>query len=161
MTALGLDRRILRAFYTQYVAVLLIILVFFVAAFQTASLPKLPHFPERATIARSAAFGEIMLSEAFLTDGFSAEDHDRLRALVEVLRAHDVTASVELTVPRMALAEVDNGAIRAATLTEQLDQFFRRHGVPSGSVRYAIRDRVSGRTVGGVVRIHETEGGNE
>lgn len=161
MTALGLDRRILRAFYTQYVAVLLIILVFFVAAFQTATAAKSTSFPERAITTTSDAFGEVQLSEQFLTNGFSAGDHERLRALAEVLKTHDVTATVELTVARMALGEVDNGAIRAATFTDQLDQVFQGHGVPSGAVRYTIRERALGGTVGGLVRIHQMDGDNE
>ena len=161
MTALGLDKRILRAFYTQYVAVLLIILVFFVAAFQTTTFAKLSDSPVRKIAIRPFAFGEVQLSEEFLTNGLGAADHERLRALAEVLKTHDVTATVELTVARMALGEVDNGAIRAATFTEQLDQFFRGHGVPSGAVRYTIRERAFGRAVGGLVRIHQMEGDHE
>jgi hypothetical protein len=161
MKALGLDRRILRAFYTQYVAVLLIILVFFVAAFQTATSAESPRFRERKMYTRPDAFGEVQLSVGFMTSGLSPEDDERLRALAEVLKTHDVTATVELIVTRMALREVDNGAIRAATLTEQLDQFFQSHAVPAGAVRYTIKERALGRTEGGTVKIHRMDGGHE
>lgn len=161
MTALGQDRRILRAFYTQYVAVLLIILVFFVAAFQTAISADTPRSREQMMTARSSAFGVVQLPEGLLTNGLDAGDRERLSALAEVLKTHDVTATVELTVARMALGEVDNGAIRAATLTEQLDQFFQEHGVPSGAVRYSITERALERAVGVLVRIHQMDGGHE
>lgn len=161
MTTLGLDRRILRAFYTQYVAVLLIVLVFFVAAFQTARSPVVSRPSVLATTIRPQAFGEVRLSEEVLINGISSADSERLAALSEVLKAHDIAASVELTVLRMALGEMDNGAIRAANLTEKLDGFFKSRGVPTGSVRYTIKERAAGETLGGIVRIHPMDGGHE
>jgi hypothetical protein len=155
MTAVALDRRILRAFYTQYVAVLLIILVFFVAAFQSTTFTKSEPTAVSLSSAKSKAFGEVRLSDELLIHGLSSNDKERLLAVAAVLKTHDVTAVVELTVPRMALGEVDNGAIRAASLTEHFDQFFQSHGVSEELVRYEIRDRASERPVGGVVFIHD------
>jgi hypothetical protein len=161
MTALGLDRRILKAFYTQYVAVLLIVLVFFVATFQIARSPVVARSSALTTTIQPQAFGEIRLSEELLINGISPADSERLAALAEVLKIHDIAASVELTVLRMALGEMDNGAIRAANLTEKLDEFFKSRGVSPGSVRYTIMERASGEALGGVVRIHPMDGGHE
>lgn len=156
MTAQGADRRILRAFYTQYVAVLLIILVFFVAAFQAASGSKAA--PERdEVLAKPSFFGDIALSDTAVTDGLTPADERRLLAIGEVLRTHDVNATVELRVPRMALSEINNGAIRAASLTERIDHLLQTQGAPSSSVRYIIRERSNSRDLGAVVRIQWME----
>lgn len=156
MTAQGADRRVLRAFYTQYVAVLLIILVFFVAAFQVASISKAA--PERDdALAKPNFFGDVTLSDTVVIDGLTPADERRLVAIGEVLRTHDVNVTVELRVPRMALAETDNGAIRAATLTERIDHLLQAQGAPSSAVRYIIRERSNSRDMGAVVHIHWVE----
>ncbi len=157
MRAQGPDRRVLKAFYTQYVAVLLIILVFFVAAFQAASGATPTKTSDTLVIAPHEFFGDIVLSERIVTDGIASTDERSLRAIAEVLRSHDVNATIELTVPRMALDEVNNGAIRAAALTEHLAQFLKGYGAPAGAVSYVIRGRTAVRQVGGVVRIHWQE----
>lgn len=161
MSAQGPDRRILRAFYTQYVAVLLIVLVFFVAAFQAASSASAPQVSQAPAMPRAEFFGDIILSDKIITDGIASTDERALRAIAEVLRNHDVGATVELTVPRLALGEMNNGAMRAVTLTDHIDQFLVRNGAPSGVVRYVIRANRVARDAGGVVRIHWQEGQRE
>jgi len=156
MTAQGADRRILRAFYTQYVAVLLIILVFFVAAFQAASGTRAP-LERGEMLAKPGFFGDVVLSDTVITDGLTPADERRLFAIGEVLRTHDVNVTIELGVPRMALVEMHNGAIRAAALTERIDHVLQRQGVPSSAVRYVIRERSNSRDLGALVRIHWME----
>ena len=161
MTSQGADKRILRAFYTQYVAVLLIILVFFVAAFQSVSLTKVALPESDATRAKPRFFGDVALSNSVITEGLVQDDERRLAAIAEVLKTHDVNVTVELTVPRMALSEVNNGATRAASLTEEIDRVLRAQGAPTSAVRYVIRERSPLVGIGAIARIHWLEGAHE
>jgi hypothetical protein len=87
----GLDRRILKAFYTQYVAVLLIVLVFSIASFQRAV-----SGPSTSPVATSASInpviGSLRLSPLFDQNGEFAGAHAELVAVATLLREHDVRA---------------------------------------------------------------------
>jgi hypothetical protein len=89
------DRRILKAFYTQYVAVLLILLVFSVGIVARKSQPSnegaLVHTREPIEV----QIGEIELKELFAHErSAQLKDGRELEAVLEILRNHDVKATL-------------------------------------------------------------------
>jgi hypothetical protein len=96
------DRRILRAFYNQYVAVLLIILVFNIGV---AVRPTSKQLPSAAPTIREQVkggnfAGEIILSNLF-SEGGSTQIADKsdLLTIEEVLKNHDIRAVFKIYVP--------------------------------------------------------------
>lgn len=125
------DRRILKAFYTQYVAVLLIILVFSVGAFQRATAHAVTpsHRPPRVT--DPALIGRLELEVEFSSSGTLARSSTELAAIADVVKAHDVRAVVtlaslvsdetsELRDVEISLARVD--ALRAYFGSQELSE---------------------------------------
>jgi hypothetical protein len=139
MTALGIDRRILRAFYTQYIAVLLIVLVFFVAAFQR---PRATEIRMAASIAQEPSAtlplgAPIALSSLWGAAGLEAE-HPQLLAISQLLRAHDVEATFVFGV---AVSPADLSTSELSTLSARVDaleRFFEEEQLPRGATRYVI-----------------------
>jgi hypothetical protein len=133
------DRRILKAFYTQYVAVLLILLVFTVGAFQR-SLPS-------ALVARTserherepAPFGSLTL----IGEGAGPQAHDsldsQLDAVATILKEHDIRAVVSVR-----FREADSGNEQGSAIGEAverltlLEEIFREKQVASESLRLRI-----------------------
>lgn len=97
------DRRILKAFYTQYVAVLLIILVFCVGAFQRASAHASSAQPPTRLIVERPPIGRLELEVAFDSAGSLARNPVELEAVADVIKAHDVRAMV--TLPSLTVDE--------------------------------------------------------
>lgn len=127
------DRRILKAFYTQYVAVLLIILVFTVGAFQRASRTEdsrtLPPAPPEAP-----SIGGLKIAQHFNELGQLGADTAQLEAVAVVIREHDVRASISLPVSMQKidspLTTVEQSLARVAAL----ERFFEERGVGADSL---------------------------
>lgn len=98
----GPDRRILRAFYNQYVAVLLIILVFNIGL---AVRPVSKQLPSAAPaiieqVKGGNLAGEIVLSNLFTERGsLQIADKSDLLTIEEVLKNHDIRAVFKIYVP--------------------------------------------------------------
>jgi len=90
-----LDRRILKAFYTQYVALLLILLVASVSTVSKEAWSSIGKTNSKGASEIKAQIGSIELREMFVDDT-SAQLRDGLglEAVLEVLRNHDVRATV-------------------------------------------------------------------
>jgi hypothetical protein len=96
-SSVAIDRRILRAFYTQYVAVLLILLVLCVgSASNDRQVPvsKLDANPEERVPLQIGVVGY----EEFFTSDTSAtlREGPELLAVIETLRNHDVRATFKV-----------------------------------------------------------------
>jgi hypothetical protein len=136
---MGCDRRILKAFYTQYVAVLLIVLVFTLGAFQRAT-----HSGEVASLNAKATFGSpqvgaMTLSDVFSENGSIVGEHAQLLALVAVLREHDLR--VALVIPKTVSFRTESNQDTVSSLKqiEALEAFFSAHAIADQSVRFVIR----------------------
>jgi hypothetical protein len=142
--AVTADRRILRAFYTQYVAVLLIVLTFTIGAFQrTADTPE-PQAPSLVMqVAQPAPIGGIIIPEVFTVDGAVDTANERLRAVVQVLEDHDLRATITLTVPRLDFDEQSSSFRRTLRRLEALEHFFDSQTIPSSAVRFVARSSAS------------------
>lgn len=141
------DRRILKAFYTQYVAVLLILLVFTVGAFQraqpTASTPRAPERP--LSDPSSSPFGSLTLLGDINNANLRESVLGQLEAVVAVLREHDVR--VVIKVPMELESEDVEGAARLKSGLDQLaalEDFFKESGLPAESVRLMLTSHSMG-----------------
>ena len=157
MNATGLDRRILRAFYTQYIAVLLIVLVFFVAAFQRSQTdsPVETAYPE--LIAQESSVIRPLEIRAFSDDGVILLNSHELDAIAEVLRSHDLRAEVAVFVKHYDFDATQgevSGGLRRARLVED---FFRHRGVPAGIVGVVVEESTV--SAAEVVRVRMTKEG--
>jgi hypothetical protein len=134
------DRRILKAFYTQYVAVLLIVLTFTIGAYQRSSDVAQAGGKEVALVkGRDLTVGDINISDAFTADGSVISGNERLEAVVSVLENHDLTATITLLVPRLDLNEQASSLRRALRKLEALEDFFGKGTIPPGAVRFVAR----------------------
>lgn len=137
-SARGVDRRILRAFYTQYVSVLLILLVFSVGAAQRSSHPK-DHIHNPAAIElpsdaqTKAPIGSLKLVGVFATESSSElRAGDVVEPVFETLRNHDLRAifTVYLGLDGDRQHSVDLARARAEVLRE----LFAKSKVPNEAV---------------------------
>jgi hypothetical protein len=155
MTVLGPDRKILRAFYTQYVAVLLIMLVFFVAAFQgrAAGVSTEPE-PVRMELPASVSLAGPLTFNPFGIGDSIAQGHDQLTAIAAVLKKHDVQARIVFEVPRspMEMRESDIATISARV--DALERFFHDQQVPVGAALYRIEQATAQARDGVSVRLY-------
>jgi hypothetical protein len=129
------DRRILKAFYTQYVAVLLILLVFTVAAFQRAQAVGDFERPPERRMEEPSPFGLISLigedrdvSQRALLEG-------QLEAVATILREHDVRAVVNVPLQREGDDDKFREAIDRLSLIEDL---LREKEISAESLRLRI-----------------------
>lgn len=139
MNALGIDRRILRAFYTQYIAVLLIVLVFFVAAFQrsgarqTGMSPSVVH-----SLNHELALATPITLSPF-REGVGVDTaNSQLQAISELLRVHDIEATFVfgVTTSPEELQTPELSTISAHV--DALERFFEEQRLPKGATRYLI-----------------------
>ena len=100
MKDIGCDRRILRAFYTQYVAVLLILLTFSIAAFQRATQTAPKAQGVILGVSPEEEIGTLSIHNLFLASGEISSDNTQLKAVAAVLQNHDVNAEIFLFVKR-------------------------------------------------------------
>lgn len=128
------DRRILKAFYTQYVAVLLIILVFTVGAFQRASRTDYSRTLISPAPQEAPSIGGLKIAQHFNELGQLGADTSQLEAVAVVIREHDVRASISLPVSMQKidspLTTVEQSLARVAAL----ERFFEERGVGADSL---------------------------
>jgi hypothetical protein len=139
MHALGIDRRILRAFYTQYIAVLLIVLVFFVAAFQRSGAPQ----PVMASSMVQSLKAELPFTTPITLRPFrrGAEieaTNPQLLAITKLLRIHDVEATFVFGVSTSPAEIQSSDLVALSTRVDALERFFEEQEVPQGATRYVI-----------------------
>lgn len=145
MTAVSPDRRILKAFYTQYVAVLLIVLVFVVSGFQPSdgredvSL-KQPHDLGRPIGAMHLHTPRTISDE--VPEALAAE----LRALVVLMKSHDIRVTFRVPVARLSDDTEDKGFQEALTYAKQLRSYMIKNGVPADAVRTVLSEESNGMT---------------
>jgi hypothetical protein len=120
----------MRAFYTQYVAVLLIMLVLIIGS----SRGIIPADANLGVISNKSethkSFGSVSISKVFatgITVGIS--DASELEAIAEILRSHDVKATVRLFVDKspksLSLALERAKAVRSWFFSQNLpDEVF-------------------------------------
>lgn len=137
----GCDRRILKAFYTQYVAVLLIMLTFTIGAFQQASTASAGEGIKPEFISEAAPIGDYVIVGLFGVDGSVPPDEPQLKALASVVRNHDVFLTLQLSVPRLAFEADSSSVRRALRRIHALEQFFISQDVPLTAVRFAASAR--------------------
>ena len=132
-----LDRRVLRAFYTQYVAVLLILLVFCVGAVSGNDRRMTPPSRSQAPSTNAEPVGTVHY-EGIFTSGDSAEVHEgpEFEALIEVIKNHDLRAVVKLDAELGSQRAGNNGGIiaRARTLRARLIS----RGIPDDAVEVVL-----------------------
>jgi hypothetical protein len=108
VASVGCDRRILKAFYTQYVAVLLILLTFCVGAYQRASQSaRLPVIHEPAILTPvhegPRRIASMTMENVFDDGGEIPAKEPHLFAVAAFVKSHDVRAVVSLSVARRYL----------------------------------------------------------
>jgi hypothetical protein len=120
--SIGADRRILRAFYTQYVAVLLILLVFCIGS---VSKETARHDQGSDSGQAVSPLGTVHYPEFFQAmDSAEINYAGGIKAIYEVLRNHEVRAVFTISAPllpdpREAATSV---SLRAAALRTQAAQ---------------------------------------
>ncbi len=137
------DRRVLKAFYTQYVAVLLIILTFTIGAFRR-SLPTEepraipPLWTPRATV------GSLSIADLFTAEGGINEENPRVRAVAQVLKNHDLLMRATYLVPRLEFDRESVSLKRALRRLESLREYLRAQGVPDAAAHLLVRAEKDG-----------------
>jgi hypothetical protein len=135
---IGCDRRILKAFYTQYVAVLLIMLVFTVGAFQRASQREVAPTSAQTAPLDKAQIGGLEIAQVFNELGALGGDTVQLEAVASVIREHDVTASISIPVNMKKIDVTQNTVEVAVAHLTSLERFFTERGVGAGSVEFVL-----------------------
>ncbi len=132
-----IDRRILRAFYIQYVAVLLILLVFCVGSAYRDSRSVPIHLSLIDTETPAVPFGSMRYPE-FFTSTMSSEirDHRGAEAVFEVLRNHDVRAVFMISAPISDDSKVV--AVAAHTRARTVKARAIQSHVPSEAIQVVI-----------------------
>jgi|688.fasta_scaffold438935_1 hypothetical protein len=138
MQLVSADRKLLKAFYTQYTAVLLIILTFTIGAFQRTiqaelSINSIPVWAPRATV------GSLEISGVFTSEGELDPSAPQLNAIAEVLTQHDLNVRVVMSVADLGLREYSTSLRRAGIRLEKLRKFFLSRGVPESALVLATR----------------------
>jgi len=141
MASAGCDRRILRAFYTQYVAVLLILLTFCIGAFQRASTAAPSVAPQPAApkpVPQQIALADMHIPDPFSDAAAIAPGHAQLKAVAMFVKSHDVHAALELSIDRAKLKASPELIAEVAARAEALEDFLLRESVPPGSFSVTI-----------------------
>lgn len=137
MSSVGCDRRILKAFYTQYVAVLLIVLTFCIGAYQRASVRG--NFPKAAAVMGMPADVQLteMNIETLFAEGGELRDGDaRLEAVASLLKSHDVNATIVLSAER---SELGGNSRDLARKLHEIEQFLAARSVPREAFVLRVR----------------------
>jgi hypothetical protein len=137
------DRRLLKAFYTQYTAVLLIVLTFTIGAFQR-TLGEPQRVTDVLTWAPRAVIGSITVEDLFAYDGSLKGDSPSLAAVVSLLNTHDLVARVTY-LSSEGSARGDGSSIkRTVRRLDVLRTFFLQHGVIPSAVLLQARSSGEG-----------------
>ena len=137
MSSVGCDRRILKAFYTQYVAVLLIVLTFCIGAYQRASVRG--NFPKAAAVMVAppdVQLTELKIERLFAENGDLRDAEARLEAVASLLKSHDVNATVILSAERSELGENSRDLARKL---HEIEQFLIARSVPREAFVLRVR----------------------
>lgn len=140
----GCNRRILKAFYTQYVAVLLIVLVFTLGAFQRASHSGNPDAASKGEVQRTDSVGIMTLSNVFTEDGSIARNHPELKALGTVLREHDLKIAIAISVKTASSNKEEAGVPETLREIASLEEYFKAERIPSKAIRYLVYGETDG-----------------
>jgi hypothetical protein len=139
MSNAAIDRRILRAFYTQYVSVLLIVLVFGIWTFQLSAVRPSVAAPQVASVASSSPpVGLLRIEDPFEVGATVAlRSSIELEAIAETLRNHDLRATFRF---KNALQDTQTEIVATTMLLrlEALRAFFQAQGVPADAVTVAL-----------------------
>ena len=151
MSNIALDRRILKAFYTQYVAVLLIVLVFGIWTFKSSidQNPAMTAFSQETPqvlgaetdVSQAAvalpiipAVGEIEIDDPFEVGAHvSINSSLELEAIAETLLNHDLRAIFQIPVV-IKNSDLDQGVEDMQARLAALHAFFDSRGVPELAV---------------------------
>jgi len=129
------DRRILKAFYTQYVAVLLIILVFSVGAFQRATLTSPPLAPR---VPNAESIGSLNVFPDFDSLGALVGESAELKAIASLVREHDIRAIVTLSASirddNPELSEIERDLARL----DALRGYFLSQGLSDAAFQFVL-----------------------
>ena len=135
MASVGCDRRILKAFYTQYVAVLLILLTFCVGAYQRATqsarMPVVKETPS-VFVPREAPvrIAEMTLENVFDGGTVIVREHPQLAAVAVFIKSHDVHARISLPVTRGYLEANPDLLNTLVARVDAAESFLLSQGVP-------------------------------
>jgi hypothetical protein len=156
MTAVSPDRRILKAFYTQYVAVLLIVLVFVVSGFQQN------HSRQDESLKRAndigPAIGAIHLkTQRTVADAVPEALANELQALVMLLKSHDVRATIRVPMVGQSGETEGAGFQEALAYAKQVRSYMIKSGVPVGAVRTVLSEGTEGQAASVIFSSMEAE----
>jgi hypothetical protein len=152
------DRRVLKAFYTQYVAVLLIILTFTIGAFRR-SLPSQEVSAIPPLWTPRAVVGAISIEDLFTAEGSVNEQNPRVRAVAEVLKNHDLLMRATYLVPRLEFDRESVSLKRALRRLEALREYLRSQSVPDAASILLVRAADEGASTVSVQFLESREGG--
>lgn len=138
----GCDRRILRAFYTQYVAVLLIMLVFAVGAFQQRAAGGVHQTNQGVGIPVVAPIGSVIVTNPFNDRGELIHGHESLIAISHMLQEHDLRAVVTVTLSAWNHVSVRDELQDVVHRIRVLEAFFSERGVTPGVVTFVVEDEI-------------------
>lgn len=130
------DRRILKAFYTQYVAVLLIILVFAVGAFQRAPSGQTRLAQKSLTIAQAPTMGTLQIAQDFDSVGSLVGEPPQLRAIASVIREHDIRALVTVPIGPITMESDLIEVEMALARIDALKEYFLSQGLPEDAFQF-------------------------
>jgi hypothetical protein len=150
------DRKILRAFYTQYVAVLLIILVLIIGS-SRGMLPR--DLSATGAINYETTpnqFGSISVGRLFETEySTKITDTSQLEAIAETLRNHDIRVKLFLSSSKL----LDNQA-SALERARAVRQWMLSQNLPSSAFSVVLKQRTGSDQ--GVLAVFESmEGADE
>jgi hypothetical protein len=132
------DRKILRAFYTQYVAVLLIILVLIIGSSRGMFPRDLSATGAVNYEPTPKQFGSISVGRLFETE-HSAKiiDTSQLEAIAETLRNHDIRAKLFLSSSNL----LDNNQAYALERASAVRQWMLSQNLPSSAFSVVLTQR--------------------
>jgi hypothetical protein len=133
-SSIGVDRRILRAFYTQYVAVLLILLVFCVGSVYKGASPNSNRTSSSntGTAIASARYPEFFRAP----DSAEINDAGGIQAVSEVLKSHDLRGVFTIVAPLSG--DVDKAVMAARLRARVLKTRMLQDRVPEQAIKVVI-----------------------
>jgi hypothetical protein len=131
----AINRRILSAFYTQYVAVLLIVLVMSVSMYSTRDR-EVDSNQTPAPKEVSRFVGSKVLAIPFSESGEGLAHTAELEAIASALQAHDLRATFRLA----AHSNGGNDLREALHKLQLIRVFMEQRGVPTYAVRTILSD---------------------
>jgi hypothetical protein len=147
MSNTAVDRRILKAFYTQYVAVLLIVLVFGIWMFQSSSVQSSARSQVSAAMPSYPPVGQLQIKDLFDVGAtVSIRSSVELEAIAEILRNHDLRATFRLS-GALEESQAERAAETMLARLKALRSFFQTEGVPAEAITVATGSEFSDRSL--------------